>query len=277
MFTITDKEFKQLSCYIKTNFGINLKEKKKTLMVGRLNNVLLEMGFKNFSEYYDCIIADKTGDAAVTLIDKITTNHTFFMREADHFHYFRDKVLTYLKETVKDKDLRIWSAGCSSGEEPYTLAMIIDEFFGEEKKKWDRKILATDISNRAINKALEGIYSKKEIESLPVQWKLKYFRQLDKERFVIVDTIKNEVIFIKFNLMNAFPFKKKFHVIFCRNVMIYFDNNTKYQLVNKLYDSLDDGGYLFVGHSESLDSTKTRFKHIAPAIYRKSFEDVVTA
>lgn len=277
MFTITDKEFKQLSSYIKNNIGINLRETKKTLMVSRLQNVLMEMGFKSFSEYYDYIIADKTGDAAVTLFDKITTNHTFFMREADHFYYFRDQVLPYLKETVKDKDLRIWSAGCSSGEEPYVLAMIIDEFFGEEKKKWDRKILATDISNRAINKALEGIYSKKEIESLPVQWKLKYFRQLDKERFVIVDTIKNEVIFRKFNLMNAFPFKKKFHVIFCRNVMIYFDNNTKYQLVNKLYDSLDDGGYLFVGHSESLDSTKTRFKHIAPAIYRKSFEDVVTA
>lgn len=277
MFTITDKEFKQLSSYIKNNIGINLRETKKTLMVSRLQNVLMEMGFKSFSEYYDYIIADKTGESAVTLFDKITTNHTFFMREADHFYYFRDQVLPYLKETVKDKDLRIWSAGCSSGEEPYVLAMIIDEFFGEEKKKWDRKILATDISNRAINKALEGIYSKKEIESLPVQWKLKYFRQLDKERFVIVDTIKNEVIFRKFNLMNAFPFKKKFHVIFCRNVMIYFDNNTKYQLVNKLYDSLDDGGYLFVGHSESLDSTKTRFKHIAPAIYRKSFEDVVTA
>ena len=269
MFTITDKEFKQLSCYIKTTIGINLKETKKTFMVSRLHNVLLEMGFKSFSEYYDYIIADKTGNAVVTLIDKITTNHTFFMREPDHFYYFKDKVLPYLKNTVKDKDLRIWSAGCSSGEEPYVLAMIIDEFFGEEKKKWDRKVLATDISNRALKKAVEGIYSKEEIASIPIQWKLKYLKPLSKEKFVIVDKIKNEVIFRKFNLMDAFPFKKKFHVIFCRNVMIYFDNDTKYQLLNKIYNSLDNGGYLFVGHSESFNRKMSKFKNIAPAIYRK--------
>jgi len=115
------------------------------------------MGFNNFSEYYNYLITDKTGNALVTLFDKITTNHTFFMREADHFYYFKNEVLPYLKNTVRDRDLRIWSAGCSSGEEPYTLAMIIDEFFGDEKKKWDRKILATDISTRALKKAVEGI------------------------------------------------------------------------------------------------------------------------
>jgi len=270
MFTITDKEFRQLSDYIKTNIGINLKETKKTFIVSRLQNVLLEMGFNNFSEYYNYLITDKTGNALVTLFDKITTNHTFFMREADHFYYFKNEVLPYLKNTVRDRDLRIWSAGCSSGEEPYTLAMIIDEFFGDEKKKWDRKILATDISTRALKKAVEGIYSKGEIASIPVQWKLKYFNQLDEERFIIVDEIKNEVIFRKFNLMDAFPFKKKFHVIFCRNVMIYFDNNTKFQLLNKLYNALDYGGYLFVGHAESLNFNNTRFKNIAPAIYRKA-------
>ena len=270
MLTITDSEFRRLADYIKKNYGIYLKDSKKALVAGRLNNLLVNKNFDNFTDYIDDLLADKTGTAITELINKITTNHTFFMREADHFHYFRDKVLTYLKETVKDKDLRIWSAGCSSGEEPYTLAMIIDEFFGEEKKKWDNKILATDISNRVLKKAVEGIYSNEEIASMPVQWKLKYFNKLSKEKSVIIDRIKNEVIFRKFNLMDAvFPFKKKFHVIFCRNVMIYFDNNTKEQLVNKFYNSLDYGGYLFIGHSESLNSNKSRFKYIAPAIYRK--------
>ncbi len=130
--------------------------------------------------------------------------------------------------------------------------------------------MATDISNRALMKAVEGIYSNEEIASLPVQWKLKYFNKLSKEKSVIIDKIKNEVIFRRFNLIDAvFPFKKKFHVIFCRNVMIYFDSNTKEQLVNKFYNSLDYGGYLFIGHSESLNSKNNRFKYIAPAIYRK--------
>jgi chemotaxis protein methyltransferase CheR len=271
MYTITDKEFKQLSYYIKTNYGIHLKEHKRSLIAGRLNNVLLQMNFKSFSEYYDYIVTDKTGDAAATLIDKITTNHTFFMREVDHFYYFRDKVLPYLKKTIKDKDLRIWSAGCSSGEEPYTLAMIIDEYFGEEKKWWDTKILATDISSNSLDKAVKGIYSNEKTAPLPAHWKLNYFRKLDAEKSVIVDKIKNEVIYRRFNLMEpVFPFKKKFHVIFCRNVMIYFDNKTKTNLVNKFYDHMEYGGYLFIGHSESLSTDTTRFKYVMPAAYRKS-------
>jgi len=133
MVTITDKEFRRLADYIKKNYGIHLKEEKRSLLTGRLYNILAQKNMKSYSEYYDYIISDTSGDAVSTLIDKITTNHTYFMREANHFYYFKDKVLPYLASTVKDKDLRIWSAGCSTGEEPYTLAMIMDEFFGQEK------------------------------------------------------------------------------------------------------------------------------------------------
>lgn len=270
MITISDKEFWQLAGYIKENYGINLKEEKKTLLIGRLNNVLLEKSFHSFSEYFDYVLLDKTGQAIVTLINKITTNHTFFMRETDHFEYFKNIVLPYLVSTKKDKDLRIWSAGCSSGEEAYTLAMIVDEFFGGEKKSWDAKILATDISDHVLATAVKGVYSNERIASLPAQWKLNYFKKLDLENSVLVDKIRNEVIFRKFNLMTpSFPFRRKFDVIFCRNVMIYFDHLTKADLVKKFYSGTEAGGYLFIGHSESLNRSETKYRYLNPAIYRK--------
>ncbi|AGX43390.1 CheR family methyltransferase [Clostridium saccharobutylicum] len=270
MVTITKKEFRKFADYIKINYGINLKEEKQALVMGRLQNVLIENNFKSFSEYYDYVISDKTGNAVVTLINKITTNHTFFMREIDHFNYFKDKVLPYLKKVASDRDLRIWSAGCSTGEEPYTLAMIIDEFFSKEKMWWDSKILATDISSRVLDSAIKGIYGNEEIDLLPSSWKVNYFKKYDKENSIITDKIRNEIIYRKFNLMDEiFPFKRKFHVIFCRNVMIYFDPKTKAKLINKFYDMTERGGYLFIGHSESLNREETKYKYIMPAVYRK--------
>ncbi|KJF27671.1 CheR family methyltransferase [Clostridium aceticum] len=270
MIAITEQEFKQLTEYIYANYGIRLKKEKQSLVTARLYNVLAQKNFKSFSQYYNYIMEDQSGEAITTLVNKITTNHTFFMREAQHFHYFRDKVLPYLIPTVKDKDLRIWSAGCSSGEEPYTLAMIIDEHLGKEKRSWDTKILATDISSRVLDRAKGGIYSSEEIASLPSSWKNTYFKKQDKEKTVLIDKIKSEVIYRKFNLMeDVFPFKKKFHVVFCRNVMIYFDHKTKVELVNKFYDKMEFGGYLFIGHAESIHRADTRFKYIMPAVYRK--------
>lgn len=270
MIKITDKEFRQLSHYIQVNYGIHLKPEKKTLVMGRLNNVLLENNCRNFTQYLTLLERDKSGEAASQLINKITTNHTFFMREAGHFDYVRDQVLPYLQQTVLDKDLRIWSAGCSSGEEPSTLAMIINDYFGKEKMLWDTQILATDISDQILQKARTGEYSNEQIDSLPIDWKAKYFRKINNEKSVLVDQIKNEIIYRKFNLMDGvFPFKKKFHVIFCRNVMIYFDHKTKVELVNKLYDLTEPGGYLFIGHSESLSRDDTRYRYVLPSVYRK--------
>ena len=270
MVSITEKEFKQLAEFIKSSYGINLKEEKKSLVIGRLHNVLMQQDFKSFSDYYDYVVSDKTGNAVTVLIDKITTNHTFFMREVDHFYYFKNTVLPHLASTVRDKDLRIWSAGCSSGEEPYTLAMMLDEYFGNGKMLWDSKVLATDISGKVLDIAQKGIYDNEEIASLPVQWRLSYFKKYGIEKSILVDRIRDEVIYRKFNLMEAvFPFKRKFHVIFCRNVMIYFDNKTRDELVYKFYQHLEQGGYLFIGHSESLNRETTRLKYIMPAVYRK--------
>lgn len=270
MVPITEKEFIQLADYIKANYGINLKLEKQALVSGRLQNVLLQNNINNFSDYYNYIVSDKTGTAAITLIDKITTNHTFFMREMEHFSYFRENVLPNLVKTIGGKDLRIWSAGCSSGEEPYTIAMIIDEFFANERQNWDTKILATDISSKVLETAINGVYENDKIASLPSTWKMKCFNKLQDEKSILIDKIRNEVIFRKLNLMDkVFPFKKKFHVIFCRNVMIYFDYKTKMELIQKFYNFMEPGGYLFIGHSESLGRDETLYKYILPAVYRK--------
>lgn len=270
MIQITEKEFKLLSEFIQTNYGIHLKKEKQALLTGRLHKLLLELGFDSFTDYYQYLMTDKTGSGVADLIDKISTNHTFFMREPDHFFYFKDQVLPYLKQTVKERDLRIWCAASATGEEPYTLAMILSDYFVNETFSWNTKLLATDISQGALDTAKKAVYSNERIEPLPASWKGKYFKRFDQTNSVVVDGIRNEVIYRRFNLMDdLFPFKRKFHVIFCRNVMIYFDFKTKETLVNKLYDALEDGGYLFIGHSESLNRETTRFKYIKPAVYRK--------
>jgi chemotaxis protein methyltransferase CheR len=269
MIALEDNDFYRLVDFIKKNFGINLIE-KRTLVEGRLQSILYKKNYSSFAQYFNSIFADASSEEVSFLVNKLTTNHTFFYRESEHFDFYREKIIAGLTSNISSGDLRIWSAGCSSGEEPYTLAMILDEFFGPEKGLWDTKVLATDISSKVLDEAGKGVYSNMEIDTLPSQWKLNYVKKLDSEKSIFIDKIRNEVIYRKFNLMEeTFPFRKKFHVIFCRNVMIYFDAETKKNLVGKFYDILEPGGYLFIGHSESLNRDETRFKYIMPAVYRK--------
>ena len=267
---ITQEEFQVFSEYIKSNFGINLTSKKKTLMTSRLNSVIENHGFENFMEYFHFIEKDSSGESVIELLNKITTNHTFFYREKKHFEYLKNTILPQLKITEKNRrDIGIWSAGCSSGEEPYTTAMILSEFFGNEKSLWDTKILATDISTSALLKAKAGIYAKSSLSYLPDMWRMKYFVPHDGEFMRVDNQIRKEIIYRRFNLMSNFPYKRKFHLIFCRNVMIYFDMSTKMELVNKFYDYLEPGGYLFIGHYESIDRSQSNLQYIQQAIYRK--------
>lgn len=269
MLEITDKEFLKLSDFIKLNYGINLGKEKKILLVNRLQNILIEHSLKNFTEYYNFIISDTTGNAVSTLVDKISTNHTFFMREEQHFNYFKDRVLPYLTSTTTNNDLHLWSAGCSTGEEPYTLAILIDQYLGLQKTLWNTKILATDLSSRVLENAIKGVYHPDQLSKLPDSWIKKYFRHCG-ANLEIVDKLKSEVIFRRLNLMDEiFPFKKKMHVIFCRNVMIYFDKVTKKALIDKFFKITEPGGYLFIGLSETIDKNETAYKCVGPSIYRK--------
>ncbi|CUX49683.1 CheR family methyltransferase [Clostridium sp. C105KSO13] len=270
MIAIQEQEFKDFANYIRINYGIHFKAEKKTLIEGRLGNLITSMHMNSLDEYMAYVKADKSGKATSVMLDKITTNYTFFMREPEHFTYFKTTVLPYLTNKVRDRDLRIWSAACSTGEEPYTLAMLIDEYFGFDKRGWDTKILATDISKAAISTAKSGIYENEKIAELPLSWQKKYFKAYDFQQSEVIDKIKNEIIFGNINLMDkSLPFKRKMHVIFCRNVMIYFDGPTKEKLIDKLYDITEPGGFLFIGHSEGLNRETTKYKYIRPAIYRK--------
>ena len=269
MMVIGDKDFFRLAKYMHENFGINL-DKKRTLVEGRLMKPVVAAGFNNFHDYIEDILSDTSGKKIAELSTKLTTNYTYFMREEAHYEFMLNTALPEWKNKISDRDLRVWSAGCSSGEEAYTAAMVLDSFFGAEKQSWDTTILATDISLRVLRIATEGIYGVEQIKKLPDAWKKKYFAPTGDNRFILKDEIKSGVLFREFNLMNNFDrFKRRFHIVFCRNVMIYFDTPTKSALARRYYDILEPGGYLFVGMSETLTGVYDGFTQISPAIYRK--------
>lgn len=268
MMKLSENEFQKIVNFIKSNYGIDL-GKKRHLIEGRLSNMIEEMGYESFDAYFSHIMGDNCGRDLTVLINRLTTNHTFFMRESEHFRFFEKEVLPFLRETVRDRDLRIWCAGCSSGEEPYTLAMILQDYFGAEGSRWDKKLLATDINVEVLKKALDGVYTQEEAGGLREAWKQQYFTRLGDGRIQVKECIRKEIIFRRFNLMQEFPFRRKFHAIFCRNVMIYFNQETKNRLIQKFYDSTERGGYLFIGMSEAVAKDKIPYEYVMPSVYRK--------
>ena len=266
---IEDKDFFRLRDYIKSTFGVNL-EKKRTLIEGRLSNYIIQEGFENFHDYVEDVFKDKTGGKINTLMTKLTTNYTYFYREDTHYKFMVDVALPYWTSHVSTKDLRIWSAGCASGEEAFTTAMVVNEWFGAKKAGWDTTILATDISLRVLEMAKRGVYPEEHFTHLPKGWKEKYFTKIGDEDWQVKPVLSKEVVFSQFNLMGEFNrFRKKFHIIFCRNVMIYFDTPTKAKLAKKYHDALEVGGWLFIGLSETLSGISGEFQQVAPSIYRR--------
>ena len=267
---MTQEEFARIYGFLKSRYGIDM-IRKKEIVTGRLGNYIQARGYKNYNDYMNAVEKDNTGEMEQELVNLLTTNHTFFMREFEHFEYMRLEVLPWLKEKEKYKrDLCIWCGASSTGEEPYMLAMLLKEFFGFEHGQWDTKVLATDISTEVLRQAVKGNYTKEQIEKLPERWKRRFVKQsADGACYQVVDEIKKEVIFRQFNLMNPFPFKRKMHVVFLRNVMIYFDSNTKKELIQKVYDIMEPGGYLFIGRTETFDKSIAPFQMIQPSIFRK--------
>ena len=269
MLSLNENDFRKLITFIKSRYGIDLSQKRQ-LIVGRLSNTVVSMGYSTFTEYIDHILSQKDPQDIELMLNKLTTNYTFFLRESAHFDYFRDTVLPYLERTKRDHVLSIWSAGCSSGQEPYTLSMILKEYFSSKAGNWDTRVLATDISQNALKAASEGIYDEESLSAIPTSWKQKYFKRTNEPGvYQVADVLKNNVIFRTFNLMDPIRFRLKFDVIFCRNVMIYFDQQTKDALVQRFFNATVPGGYLFIGHSESLNKATTPYKYLMPSAYRK--------
>ncbi|HBA97986.1 MAG TPA: chemotaxis protein CheR [Lachnospiraceae bacterium] len=265
---LTDREFAWIVSYIHTNYGINLSQ-KRVLVTGRLQNYLLRNGYKSYGEYIARIEKNPKGQEAVNLINVLTTNHTYFMREPVHFEYMKNVALPWVKQCAASKrDVRVWSAAASTGEEPYVVAMLLMEFFKLDTN-WDIQILATDLSTRVLKHAMEGKYLAEQIAPLPDRWKKSYFKRISEEEYQVKNELRKQVVFRQFNLMDDIKFKGLFHIVFLRNVMIYFDDNTKKALLERIYDHMENGGYIFIGTTESIDKTATQFKYVQPSVYRK--------
>lgn len=265
--TVSDQDFQRLAHFIQQNYGIDL-TKKKALITSRLSHVLKEQGYTELEPFLERLFTKKAPEDLELVLNKLTTNYTYFLREKDHFTYFQNTVLPELvKRHERDKVLSIWSAGCSSGEEPYTLSIYLKEFFGAQASRWDTRILATDISQQALSKAKAGVYHVPA--DMPNEWLKRYFT-LDKATglYTVAPAIRQNVIFRPFNLMEPIHFRLKFDVIFCRNVMIYFNQETRDGLVQRFCDAMHPGGYFFISHSESLGQN-AKFRLISPSIYQK--------
>ncbi len=260
--------FDKISQLVYQVAGINLPHTKIGLVKSRLMKRLRTLDIDSFENYIKYVNEDTTGRELTNMIDIITTNKTDFFRELQHFNFLRDHIIPTFH---KDRPVRIWSAGCSVGAEPYTIAIVLAEAISD-LSRYDIKILATDISTEVLKIAKAGEYEEGILEGLAANLLKKYFiRQTDNSHvtFQANNTIRSLIKFANLNLMGDWPMKGPFDLIFCRNVMIYFDKETRQVLVERFYKLLANGGYFFVGHSESLTTSSHNFKYIQPAVYQK--------
>lgn len=273
---ITDQEFTGLRDFIYTQCGIYIADNRKYLLENRLGNRLKKLNLKNFDEYYNFLRYDGAKDRELKkLFEVITTNETSFYRNPPQLKVFQEKVLTEVLNDCRShgKKLRIWSAGCSTGEEPYTISMILHELLKSEIPQWDIRITANDLSERVLESARKGIYNDYTLRSTPPEVAQRYF-EMNEGTNTINEEVKRLVSFGQINLKDRTQVRRieRSQIVFCRNVIIYFDDEMKKQVISSYYDNLLPGGYLIIGHSESLHNITRAFKPIhfpGAIIYKK--------
>lgn len=274
---MSDRDFWRFRNLIYDQCGINLPPKKKLMLTGRLSKRLRELGISSFSEYFEYVTSSiGRSDELVCMVNAVSTNKTGFFREPEHFDFLINRVLPHLARSGRAsiyKRINVWSAGCSSGEEPYTLAMVLSEFF-RTTGAGGFSIFATDISTKVLAIAQKGIYSESAVKPVPGQLKQKYLMRGKgaKEGFCrIIPELRKYVRFQRLNLVKGgnFGLRTGPDIIFCRNVMIYFDRKTQIRLFEKFYNQIKPGGYLFIGHSETLHGINQQFVPACAAVYKK--------
>jgi chemotaxis protein methyltransferase CheR len=266
---LTDADFERISNLVYRHCGINLHDGKRDLIRARIFKRLRAVGANSAVEYIKQMESDATGEEFHHLIDALSTNLTSFFRENGHFNYLREKLLPELirKKKSTSPRVRAWSAGCSTGEEAYSLAMTLLDVLGAG---WNTRLLATDISRPVLATAKAGTYDKNRLASVPPGLRNHYFIPADgKDKFKAAPELAGIIQFNYLNLMDRWPFSGPFDFIFCRNVMIYFYKETQQRLIQRFWDCLASGGVLFTGHSESLTGVKHRFNYVQPTIYVK--------
>ena len=269
-FPFTDKDFRYIQDLVAERTGIVLSDIKRTMVYSRIARRIRHCGVSNFQEYTDLL---KAGDETelISFTNAITTNLTSFFREAHHFDYLKNTVLPELERTKKDKRIRIWSAGCSSGEEPYSIAMTIHDYFGN-KPDWDIKILATDLDYDMVERGARGVYTEERVTGLDKAHLKQYVRRGKGKQAGSVrmdQRLRDMITFKQLNLLHEWPFRGPFDFMFCRNVVIYFNKDTQKELFDRYAEHLPENAPLFIGHSESLFKVTDRFKSLGQTIYRK--------
>lgn len=274
-FTLSDKEFEKVRTLVKAKTGISLGLHKRDLVISRLARRLRALGLTTFGQYVELVSGPEGGGELVNMINQITTNKTDFFREKHHFDFMAETLLPELTaeaEAKGQKRIRAWSAGCSSGEEPYTMAITLAEFL-RDKPGWDVKILATDLDTTMLQRASAGEYPARAVEPVPRQALARYFkrqRQGDAVTYKVTPELRQMITFRKFNLMTPqYPLKIQVDFVFCRNVLIYFEATDKLDILRKIHSVMRPGALLFVGHSESLMMAKELFRYVGTTIYRK--------
>lgn len=272
-----DRDFNRFRELIYRQCGINLTKAKKTMLSARLRKRLRFLKMESFKQYYDYVSSVKDGAIElVHMLDAVSTNKTDFFREPKHFDFLMEEALPYMIRSGKwrsGRSLNVWSAGCSSGEEPYTIAMLLMEFISRNTTG-DFSILGTDISTRVLDKCKKSIYPEVVTDPIPTRLKRRYMMRGNgsmKGFYRIVPELRSKLRFLHLNLNDGrdFGIKTKMDIIFCRNVIIYFDRDTQKRLFEKFYKQISPGGYLFIGHSETLHGINDQFKAVAVATYRK--------
>ena len=258
------EEFEQFRQLAHSTFGLDLKPGKEELVTARLRRLVRSSGFDSYRDYYRHILQDRTGEALAAMIDALTTNHTSFFREPDHFDFLRQTILPAL---AGRDSIEIWSAACSTGEEVWTLACLLNE----ARPGKSIRIYGSDISRRALRSAAQGCYSADRCQGIPASWLSRYFAAENgpEKQYRIIPLLRSQVTFRRLNLLEPYGWSRSFPVIFCRNVMIYFDSATQERVVRQLAECLEPGGYLLVGHAESLTRVAHRLEYVRPAVYRK--------
>jgi chemotaxis protein methyltransferase CheR len=271
--TLDSRNFRRLSDFITREFGIKMPEAKKIMLQSRLHKRLKELGFSNFTDYIDYLFSKEgISEEVIHMIDVVSTNKTDFFRENVHFDFLLDTLLPDLSPPGRKCHLKFWSAGCSSGEEPYTLAIVLSEY-QHKNPGTDFLIYATDISTRMLKTAQQAIYKEERTENIPLHIKMKYFlrsKNREEKNVRIISGLREKVAFSRLNLVDEYystPFL--FDVVFCRNVLIYFDREVQEKILLKLCSRIRTDGYLFLGHSESIAGMTLPLRHVQPTIFMK--------
>lgn len=269
-FVLTDSDFERLRGIVREQTGISLADSKRELVYSRLARRLRKLKLPSFSEY--CILVETgDGEELQELTNAITTNLTSFFREKYHFEQLATEALPQIMQTrAASRRLRVWSAGCSTGEEPYSLAMVMRETL-ERHANWDIRVLATDIDSKVVETAAAGVYTADRFNGMDPARTARWFKDSGPKngQLAASEELKSLITFRQLNLLDPWPMKGPFDIVFCRNVVIYFDKDTQRQLFDRLADIQEPGGWLFIGHSENLFNVTQRYKLVGRTVYRR--------